>query len=58
MKQDKPTHKSPYPIRLNKHGGKRKDSGRKKKYGEPTTTIRIPMSLKEEIIKFIKSFTY
>lgn len=36
-------------------GGKRKGSGRKLKYGEPTVTMRVPISLKEYIIKLIQS---
>ena len=35
-----------------KHGGKRPNSGRKK--GIETTTIRIPMSLKEIIQRYVK----
>jgi DNA polymerase V len=35
----------------NKHGGKRENSGRKKK--EPTKTIRVPLSKLEEIKKVI-----
>lgn len=31
------------------HGGKRKGSGRKLKYGEPTVAMRIPLSLVESI---------
>jgi hypothetical protein len=33
------------------HGGKRPNAGRKRK--EPTTTIRVPLILKDEIKKFI-----
>lgn len=33
------------------HGGKRKGAGRKPK--EPTTTIRVPVSLVEEVKKLI-----
>lgn len=36
----------------NKHGGKRKGAGRKK--GEPTKTIRVPVSKIEEVKKVIK----
>lgn len=38
------------------HGGKRPNSGRKKKYGEETQTIsfRVPISLIEPITKYVK----
>lgn len=40
-----------------KRGGKRKGSGRKKKYGEPTKTVafRIPLSKEEDIRGCVKS---
>lgn len=55
--KDKPTRKAPYPIRLNKHGGKRKGSGRKPKYNEPTKTIsfRCPISKEIQIKQAIKT---
>lgn len=34
------------------HGGKRKGAGRKKK--EPTTTIRVPVSMVDQIKSLIK----
>lgn len=37
-----------------KHGGKRKGSGRKKKYGEPTKTIRVPVSKIPKILEICK----
>ena len=36
------------------HGGKRKGSGRKKKYGEPTKTIRVPVSKIPKILELCK----
>jgi hypothetical protein len=41
----------------NNHGGKRKGSGRKPKYNEPTKVVsfRVPLSLVESITKYIKS---
>lgn len=36
----------------NNHGGQREGAGRKKK--EPTTTMRVPVSLVEAVKKFIK----
>jgi len=35
-------------------GGKRQGSGRKAKYGVPTTTIRIPVSIKADVLAFIE----
>jgi len=40
----------------NQHGGKRPNAGRKPK--EPTTTIRVPLALKDQIKKFILSKGY
>lgn len=41
---------------INKHGGKRANAGRKKKYREETQTIsfRVPISLIEPITKYVK----
>ena len=40
------------------HGGKRKGSGAKPKYSEPTTTIafRVPISKVEKIKQLVKDF--
>ena len=38
-----------------KHGGKREGAGRKQKYGCKTTTIRIPVSAKQEVLKLLAS---
>lgn len=35
-------------------GGKRAGSGRKSRYGVPTTTIRIPTSIKADMLAFIE----
>ena len=37
-------------------GGRRENAGRKKKYGEPTTTIafRVPLSIVDEIKEYVK----
>ena len=35
-------------------GGKRAGSGRKARYGVPTTTIRIPISIKDDVLAFIE----
>lgn len=42
----------------NKHGGKRKGSGRKQKYKEETTTMafRVPVSLVDKIRKLVNDF--
>lgn len=43
------------------HGGKRKGAGRPKgcgQYGEPTKAIRLPESLIEPILKFVKNKGY
>ena len=37
-----------------KHGGKRKGAGNKLKYGEPTKTMRIPLSLVPAIANILK----
>jgi hypothetical protein len=37
-----------------KSGGKRKGSGRKNKYGEPTKVMRIPLSLIPTIEKLLR----
>jgi len=34
---------------ITKHGGRRKNSGAKQKYGEPTKVIRVPISLIPQI---------
>ena len=36
------------------HGGKRKGAGNKLKYGEPTKTMRIPLSLVPAIAKLLE----
>jgi hypothetical protein len=36
------------------HGGKRKGSGAKLKYGEPTKVIRVPVSLIKPIKKMLE----
>lgn len=44
-----------------KHGGKRKGAGRPKgqgKYSEPTRPIRLPVSLIEPVLKFVKNRGY
>lgn len=42
--------------KMNKHGGKRANAGRKSKYNEDTQTIsfRVPKSLIEPITKYVK----
>lgn len=42
----------------NKHGGKRQNSGAKKKYGEPTkiVTFRIPESKIEDVKKIVADY--
>jgi len=35
-------------------GGKRQGSGRKPRYGEPTTTVRVPISIKADVLAFIE----
>ena len=35
-------------------GGKREGSGRKSRYGVPTTTIRIPINIKTDVLAFIE----
>src|SRR5436190_18268524 len=43
------------------HGGKRKGAGRPKgqgQYGEPTIPIRLPESLIEPVLKFVKNKGY
>jgi DNA polymerase V len=35
----------------NKSGGARKGSGRKQKYGEPTKSVRVPISLLPDLLK-------
>lgn len=39
-----------------KHGGKRKNAGRKSQYNEPTKTVsfRLPLSLIAPITKYVK----
>lgn len=41
-----------------KHGGKRKNAGRKKEYDEPTTTIalRVPKSKVKEVKRLVTDF--
>jgi len=39
-----------------KHGGKRKGSGRKLKYGEPTVRMYIPLSLVKKVKEMLKKF--
>jgi len=41
---------------MNTHGGKRKGSGAKLKYGEPTEvkSFRLPISLIEPVTKYIE----
>jgi DNA polymerase V len=39
------------------HGGKRPGSGRKPKFGEPTTLMRVPESLKASVIHFLTART-
>jgi DNA polymerase V len=44
-----------------KHGGKRKGAGRPKgrgQYGEPTKALRLPESLIEPVLKFVKKKGY
>jgi hypothetical protein len=39
------------------HGGKRPGSGRKAKFGEPTTLMRVPESAKPVVIDFLNELT-
>lgn len=40
-------------VPTNSHGGKRPGSGRKAKFGEPTTLMRVPESAKATVIDFL-----
>lgn len=42
---------SPTPLKA--HGGKRPGSGRKAKFGEPTTLMRVPESAKATVVDFL-----
>ena len=41
------------PTSLKGHGGKRPGSGRKAKFGEPTTLMRVPESAKATVVDFL-----
>jgi hypothetical protein len=45
-------------IKKTTRGGKRENSGRKRKYGEPTKviTIRVPLSEVEYVKKMVKKY--
>ncbi len=45
------------PIKARTHGGKRPGSGRKAKFGEPTTLMRVPESAKATVIEFLTGLT-
>jgi DNA polymerase V len=41
--------------KLAKHGGKRDGAGRKTKYGEPTSMVRVPHSAKATVVNFLQT---
>lgn len=45
------------PLKVTTHGGKRPGSGRKAKFGEPTTLMRVPESAKATVIGLLSSLT-
>ncbi len=47
------TSESSAPQASQQHGGKRRGAGRKAKFGEPTTLMRVPESAKPSLIKLL-----
>lgn len=43
---------------VKKHGGKRPNSGRKYKYGEPTKVMRIPVSLVDVVNRLMENYEH
>lgn len=38
---------------MNSHGGPRDGAGRKAVFGEPTTTVRVPLSVKDQVVTYL-----